>query len=148
VVQVRRATPDDIEVISGVLGEIVAHYGSRPTPLDQDQLITDLFTDESVATCLLAVDGDDVLGLAACTFRRPAAASPPSFYVKELFVRPSARRRGVAGELLAAIQAAAVKAGCSRVEWTADRDDPAVLAFYAAYGAQPSEGEPFYRVEL
>jgi GNAT superfamily N-acetyltransferase len=148
VVEVRRATPDDIDVVSGILGEIDAHYGGRRVPLDQDQLVTDLFTDGSVATCLLAVDGDTALGLAACSFRRQAGEAPSSLYVKELFVRPSARRRGVAGELLAAIQAAAVKAGCSRVEWTADRDDTAALAFYAAYGAEPREDRPYYRMDL
>jgi hypothetical protein len=33
------------------------------------------------------------------------------------------------------------------VEWTADADNPAALAFYAALGAEPRDGKVFYRLE-
>lgn len=43
---------------------------------------------------------------------------------------------------------AAADAGCSRIEWTADTDNPAALAFYEALGAEPRKGKVFYRSAL
>ena len=36
---------------------------------------------------------------------------------------------------MAALKDAASAAGCSRIEWTADGDNPPALAFYEAYGS-------------
>ncbi|WP_405584988.1 GNAT family N-acetyltransferase [Streptomyces sp. NBC_01190] len=42
----------------------------------------------------------------------------------------------------------AANAGCSRIEWTADTNNPAALAFYEALGAEPRDGKVFYRAAL
>ncbi|MBW5483793.1 GNAT family N-acetyltransferase [Streptomyces bambusae] len=144
---IEQATEADVDVISEMLGEIEAYYGGEPVPGDPAQIRTALFSDRPAATVLLARDGEQVVGLASYTFLWPAAGADTSLYLKELFVRETARRRGAAGALMRALQAAAGKAGCSRVEWTADRDNPAALAFYEALGAVPRDGKVFYRVE-
>jgi GNAT superfamily N-acetyltransferase len=147
-VEIRPATADDVDVIAVVLGEIEAYYGGGSSPVDKDGIVTALFSERSPSTCLLAVDGDDVLGLAAYSFLWPAAGSESSLFLKELYVRESARRQGVATELMAAVKLAGAAAGCTRVEWLADRDNPAALDFYAAFGAAPRDDKAFYRVEL
>lgn len=95
---------------------------------------------------LLAKDGDEVLGMASYSFLWPAAGAGTSLFLKELFVRGNARRRGVARQLMAAVRDAAKAAGCTRVEWQADQDNHAALAFYAALDAKPHEGKVFYRL--
>jgi RimJ/RimL family protein N-acetyltransferase len=35
--------------------------------------------------------------------------------------------------------------GCSRIEWTTDRDNPGAQAFYVALGAEPAASKLFYR---
>ncbi|MGW0825204.1 N-acetyltransferase family protein [Streptomyces sp. NPDC002845] len=62
-------------------------------------------------------------------------------------MREQYRRRGVGTQLLDTVQAAAA-AGCSRLEWTADADNPAALAFYATRGAQQNSGKIIYRTEV
>jgi RimJ/RimL family protein N-acetyltransferase len=42
----------------------------------------------------------------------------------------------------------AAKHGCSRVEWTTDRDSEGAQRFYAKLGVPINEGKLFYRVEL
>lgn len=145
--RIEQATEQDVDIISVILGEIEAYYGGKPTPGDREQIKSALFGDRPAATVVLARDGDEVAGLASYSFLWPAAGADTSLYLKELYVRESARRQGVAGALMAAVKAAAAKAGCSRVEWTADADNPAALAFYQALGAEPREGKIFYRVE-
>ncbi|MER5934736.1 GNAT family N-acetyltransferase [Streptomyces sp. NPDC002054] len=144
---IEQATEADVEVISEMLGEIEAYYGGDPVPGNPARIRTALFGARPAATVLLARDGEQVVGLASYTFLWPAAGADSSLYLKELFVRETARRQGVAGALMRALRAVADKAGCSRVEWTADRANPAALAFYEALGAVPQDGKVFYRAE-
>ncbi|MFF3755175.1 GNAT family N-acetyltransferase [Streptomyces sp. NPDC002018] len=147
-VQISPATAADVDVISEILGEIEAYYGGQPTPGDRDQIRAALFSDRPAASVLLARDGEQVLGLASYTFLWPAAGADTSLYLKELYVRTTARRQGVARAFMATLEAVAAAAGCSRIEWTADTDNPAALAFYEALGAEPRGGKIFYRSTL
>lgn len=141
------ATPSDVAAISLLLGEIEAYYGGAATPADEGQIKSALFSDAPAANVLLAREGAEVIGLASYSFLWPAAGADTSLYLKELFVRETNRRTGVARALLTAVRAAASEAGCSRVEWTADQDNPTALDFYEAIGAQPNAGKVFYRLE-
>ena len=146
-VTIDRATPDDVTAISQILGETEAYYGGDNAPGDPAQIRAALFGEHPIATVLLARDGADVLGLASYSFLWPAAGAETSLFLKELYVRESARRHGIAAQLMDAVRNAATAAGCSRVEWTADADNPPALAFYEAYGVRPRDDKPFYRVE-
>jgi ribosomal protein S18 acetylase RimI-like enzyme len=146
-VLIERATPADIEVISVILGEIESYYGGKDVPGDQEQIEAALFGEHAVATVLLARDGDDVLGLASYSLLWPAAGAESSVFLKELYVRAPHRRRGVARALLEQLRAEATAAGCARVEWTADRDNPPALALYEGLGFEQHTGKAFYRWE-
>ncbi|WP_405911610.1 GNAT family N-acetyltransferase [Streptomyces sp. NBC_00963] len=145
--KIRSATVADLDVISEMLGEIEEYYGGENTPGDHAQIRTALFGERPHASVLLALDDDDVVGLASYTFLWPAAGADSSLYLKELYVREHARRRGVAAELMMALSEAAGLAGCSRIEWTADTENPPALAFYAAQDAERRAGKVFYRLE-
>lgn len=151
-VTIGRATEADIDTIAGMLGEIETYYGATDVPPAADlvaQVRNVLFSEQPLATVLLARDEyEAIVGLASYSFLWPAAGADASLYLKELYVREGARRQGVAGAFMAALRAAATEAGCSRVEWTADRDNPPALAFYEAFGAQQRGGKVFYRWEL
>ncbi|EST37442.1 hypothetical protein N566_13025 [Streptomycetaceae bacterium MP113-05] len=142
-----RATEADAETISRLLGTIEAYYGGEDRPGDPGQVRAALFGERPVATVLLAREGNEVLGMASFTYLWPASGADTSLYLKELFVHESARRRGVALALMEALRQEATAAGCSRVEWTADRDNPPALAFYESLGAKEREGKVFYRSE-
>ncbi len=43
---------------------------------------------------------------------------------------------------------AAAEAGCSRLEWTGDTDNPTALAFYEKLGVPVHQGKVFYRLPL
>jgi ribosomal protein S18 acetylase RimI-like enzyme len=44
------------------------------------------------------------------------------------------------------VSIAAARPGCSRVEWTADRDNATARSFYRALGYREFEGKVMYRV--
>jgi GNAT superfamily N-acetyltransferase len=142
------ATEADIDELSVVLGEIEHYYGGDPAPADPARIRRALFSPQPVATVLLAREEDQVLGLASYTFLWPAGGADTALFLKELYVRASARRGGVARALMAELRKTAANTGCSRVEWTADTNNPTALAFYKSLGADPRPGKIFYRVPL
>ncbi|MFF8406879.1 GNAT family N-acetyltransferase [Streptomyces sp. NPDC015684] len=146
--QITKATEADVEVISGLLGVVEAYYGGDATPANPGQIRAALFGPQPVATVLIAREGDEVQGFASYSFLWPAAGADTSIYLKELFVLEQHRRAGVAGQLMEAVRAAGREAGCSRMEWTADADNPRALAFYEALGLKPRADKPFYRLPL
>nr|WP_152886148.1 GNAT family N-acetyltransferase [Streptomyces adustus] len=132
-----------------LLGEVEAYYGGPDTAAPVDQVRAALFGGRAVATVLLARDDDQaLLGFASYSFHWPAAGADTSIYLKELFVRETARRRGVAGALMDAVVEVGRRTGCSRLEWTADADNPPALAFYEARGAEENPGKVAYRQPL
>jgi GNAT superfamily N-acetyltransferase len=68
--------------------------------------------------------------------------------LKELYVRESARRAGVASRLIDHLRTvAADRPGCTRVEWVTDRDNASARAFYRALGVPEFGGKVFYRLD-
>ena len=94
---------------------------------------------------LLGVLEGEVVGLAAYSFLWPAAGTTRSLYLKELFVLAAARRHGIGRLLMRELHAVAAEHRCSRVEWTADTDQPDAQRFYASLGAEPLATKLFYR---
>lgn len=147
-VRIEQAGGQDVPVIAELLGEIEHYYGGANTPGDPAEIGDALFGPTPAATCLLARAGDVVLGMASYSFLWPAAGSTRSLYLKELYVRESARSQGVGQALMAELRRIAEAASCSRIEWTGDSDNPLALAFYEKMGVPRNDGKVFYRLPL
>ena len=65
----------------------------------------------------------------------------------ELYVAGDCRHRAIGKMLMQAVFDVASKHGCSRVEWTTDRDNSGAQAFYATLGLPAQPSKVFYRVE-
>lgn len=147
--KIETATAADIQVLSQMIGEVEAYYGGEHVPGDPGQIQEALLGPVPAATVLIARDDDgEALGFASYSRLWPAAGADVSLFLKELFVREGHRRRGVGGQLLDAVEAAASTAGSSRLEWTGDADNAVALAFYEARGARQDHGKIFYRAEV
>ena len=147
-ITIRPAVERDVPAISRILGETEAYYGGDNVPADEQQIRAALFSAVPAASVLLAELDGEVLGLASVSRLWPAAGADTSMYLKELFVAEAARRHGVGQQLLDAVKEAAVEAGCSRLEWTGDTDNPTALGFYKKLGVPINDGKVFYRLPL
>ncbi|MGE7439606.1 GNAT family N-acetyltransferase [Kitasatospora sp. NPDC001175] len=146
--EIMTATTAEAETIAAILGEVEEYYGGTNTPPPLGDVTAALFGPVPAATVILARDGEQVAGLAAVSRLWPATGADISLYLKELYVRAPYRRRGTARMLMAAVHEHARELGCSRVEWTADRDNPPALELYKALGVTPHQGKVFYRSEV
>lgn len=107
-----------------------------------------LFADPPSAYALLAWDGDQLVGMAAYSFMWPAAGVTTSLYLKELYVAADRRGSGVGRAVMTELVRIAAERACSRVEWTADADNPDAQRFYERLGYSPATSKIFYRAAL
>lgn len=149
-IALRAAEPTDLHALASLFDEMDRFYGATGSPPVEERLDgihAALFGEHPAARALLALDGDDLVGMACYSFLWPAVGVTRSLYLKELYVARAHWRRGVGARLMRGVSAAALRHGCSRVEWTANTDDPAAVAFYEALGAEVNRNKAFFRVE-
>ncbi len=85
-------------------------------------------------------------GFAAFAEIWPGPGLKKGLFLKELYVGAAYRGRGLGRRLVEALAAVAAAEGHARVDWTADRADGALLAFYDATGARRETGKLWYRL--
>ncbi|GAB7043980.1 MULTISPECIES: GNAT family N-acetyltransferase [Catenuloplanes] len=148
---VRDAEPHDLATVATLIEEVERHYGATVIqPFDErlQQVENALFSTPPLAYGLLVEGGGVVVGFAAYSFLWPAAGSTHSLFLKELFVRASARRLGAGTALMTHLQKIAEeRPDCSRIEWQTEHDSEA-RTFYRSLGFTELEGKVNYRVEV
>lgn len=148
VLTISAATPEDLPELVALLEDMDAFYGDA-TEGTLDERLTGaqaaLFSSVPRAYVLLARDGVTLVGLASYSYLWPAAGISTSLYLKELYVREDARRSGAGRLLMGAVAEVAAREGCSRVEWTTDRENEGAQQFYASLGYEVNAGKVFYR---
>ncbi|WP_331733442.1 GNAT family N-acetyltransferase (plasmid) [Embleya sp. NBC_00888] len=145
------ATRADVETLAVLLDEIEEHYGGPAqgtSPARLERLTALLFGPRPPAFVALARLDREVVGMASYSFLWPAAGDTQSLFLKELYVRVPHRRRGVGDTLMRHLHTVAINCGCSRVEWTTERDNTGARAFYDAHRAEPRPDKVFYRVDV
>ena len=149
-VVVAPAEPQHLDVLAVLLEEMDRHYGStefEPPEQRARQIREALFGEVPAAFVLLAWDADQLVGLASYSFLWPAAGVTRSMFLKELYVARARQRQGIGTLLMDALFEVARKHGCSRVEWTTDRESTGAQRFYADLGVAVDTSKLFYRVK-
>lgn len=148
-VTVTPAELTDVPGIVALLEELERFYGTTefPSIAQREADVRAALFGPGAPMVWLARDSGGVVGLASCSYLWPAAGVSRSLFLKELYVGESVRRGGVGRELMRAVFAAAVAAGCSRVEWQTELGNTVARDFYAALGAQVLDGKIAFRVD-
>lgn len=112
---------------------------------DRDELGAHLFGASPAAHVLIAEPeegkGSAVAGMALWYPTFSTWLGRPGVWLEDLYVRPPYRRRGLAGELLAAL----AERSSGRVEWAVLDWNRDAVAFYDRLGAEPVPGWTRYR---
>jgi GNAT superfamily N-acetyltransferase len=135
-----RTTSDDVRVVrvspasamaTALIAELDvdlhARYPGVPFhTLTPDELMAPAFT------FVVAEAAGEALGCGALRVREPGVAE-----IKRMFVRPAARRRGVARALLRALEARAAELGMPRILIETGEGQPEAIALYVSSGYAP-----------
>ncbi|KAJ8735167.1 hypothetical protein PYW08_014417 [Mythimna loreyi] len=136
-VTVRLATRHDMQHVFDMIQELADYEGvPRGPQLSVQDLIEDGFESSPAWFFgLVAESGGALVGHALCN-RAYSSWTRRAFYVEDLYVRPSARRRGVGLCLLRELCRMAVAENVHRVDWHVLEDNAPALGFYARLGAR------------
>ena len=140
-VTVRHANRADVFVLyEMLLASAVAQGGESELCVNPKNLLEDGFGEDwSRFQCLLAEVDGRIAGIALYFFIYSTWTSRCILYLEDLFVKPLARRHGVARALMAKLAAIAVEGGCKEARWLVLTDNLPARRFYEAIGAEGTD---------
>lgn len=150
-IRVRRAGPGDAGLIVAFIRELaeyerLAHECRADEQSIRRHLFGEGFGRGPVADCLIGELDGRAEGFALFFTNFSTFMCRPGIYLEDLFVRPSARGRGLGKALLRELAALAVQRGCGRLEWAVlDWNTPAI-EFYRGVGARAMDEWTVFRL--
>ncbi|PBC06566.1 GNAT family N-acetyltransferase [Mesorhizobium sp. WSM3859] len=148
-VDIRWARVDDAEALATVFCAMATHY--RQAPLDHGRataIARQWLGDESPAYphfALAFADGE-VAGLASVAIAHPGIDLERLMFLKDLFVRDSARSKGVGRALVGFLAGYCVGKGIGRIDLTAEDWNEGALRFYERLGVERHGQKVFLRL--
>lgn len=137
-------TDEALAAASSLLVQYRRHYGQPPDADDRARgWLTDMARSGLLTVFTASAGGSPdapPVGLATAHTVPATLAMGVSWQLRDLFVLPDARRRGVAVALVEAVRLAAVAAGATRLSLVTEPDNDASLGLYRALGFRPVEG--------
>jgi GNAT superfamily N-acetyltransferase len=148
-VDVRWATTGDPAALAVMLCKLAVHY--RQPPHDHDRALSAArkwLGEESPAHphFALAFVGDAVSGLASVAIAHPGIDLERLLFLKDLFVRDSARDVGVGRALIGFLAGHCLSQGIGRIDLTTEDRNEGALRFYARLGAERHDQKVFLRL--
>ena len=134
---------DDENALAGLFAEVQAHYGVPCPPLAE---ILEELKRSAPGVEILVAQAASIIGFASFATIFPGPGVKAGLFLKEIFVSKAHRNRGVGEALLRSVAAVALARGHTRVDWTADKDNPGALRLYQRLGAEPQSQKVFFRL--
>jgi GNAT superfamily N-acetyltransferase len=137
---IRPAVPGDVPVILALVKEL-ATYEREPDSVvaTEEHLRAALFGPDPKVHCLVADDDGGVVGFALWFLNFSTWLGRHGIYLEDLYVRPSARGRGLGRLLLAELATIAVERGYGRLDWSVLDWNVDAQGFYRSIGAAPTD---------
>lgn len=137
-------TEESLAAASVLFNQYRHHYG-QPSDADDRTIgwLTDMVQSKMLTVYTAFVDSSEdasPIGLAT-SHAVPASLTMGRFWqLRDLYVLPGSRRRGVAAALMSAVREAALAAGAARLSLLTEPDNQAALGLYRDLGFRPIEG--------
>ncbi len=123
----------EIEALAEIFDRYRAHYG-EPSDAARSRWWLEQCLAAGRLRVFVAEDGGKVVGFATTT-EVPAPLRLAHFWqIRDLFVLPTHRRRGIGRALLASVRAAAIASGALRLVLQTEDDNDAALRLYSDSG--------------
>ena len=132
-ITIRQAVLADLDEIAILFGQYRAFQGKTTAPASEREFLRTRF-DHGESVIFIAHDGQSPVGFAQLYPSWSSVALARVFVLNDLFVAESGRRKGVASQLLAAVERYAWSLGAARVTLNVARDNLPGQALYEALG--------------
>jgi GNAT superfamily N-acetyltransferase len=134
--KIRLATPLDVPVITELIREL-AHYerSALEAVATDDDVAIALFGDAPHVFCHVAELDDEIVGFAVWFLNFSTWLGSSGVYLEDLFVRESARGRGVGTALMKELANVCIERGYTRFQWWVLNWNEPSIEFYKSIGA-------------
>jgi ribosomal protein S18 acetylase RimI-like enzyme len=136
-IEIRRATPDDLEPVVDLLA---AQLAEHDIPIDRPDLA---YAAEAILRVpergfmLLAAAREEIVGIACVSFSWTVERGGMAAWLDELYVVPARREHGIGNELLGEAIAAATRLGCPAMELEVETSHARAEHLYRRHGFHP-----------
>ena len=144
---IRQAEKSDVPTILHFIKGLAEYEHLSHEVVATEELLTEsLFSENKVAYCKLAFEGETAVGFALYFYNFSTFLGRKGIYLEDLFVDPDQRGKGYGKALLVSLAKQAVEEGCGRVEWSVlDWNEPSIN-FYKSLGAVPMDEWTVFRL--
>lgn len=125
--------------VAALFDDYRTHYGQPSSPQVTRAWLHDQLAQRRM-TITAAIHADQVCGFITTTVMPASLMLGTAWSIRDLFVVPQHRRRGIARTLLQDAVDSARAAGAYRVSLQTEADNTPALALYSAVGFQPVAG--------
>ncbi len=148
-IDVRAARVEDGPVYLGLV-QALADFEDLEGPDEAaaERLLEHAFGEHPRYELFVAELDGEVVAYAACFNSYSTFRAKPSLFLEDVFVHPSARRKGVATAVLAHLKQLAIERDCGRFEWMVLDWNEDAQQLYAKVGAQQLKQWLLCRVDL
>jgi GNAT superfamily N-acetyltransferase len=145
--KMRQAKVGDVAEILALIKELALYEHLLDEVVATEELLKEtLFGINSPAEVQLAYAEDGILGFALYFRTFSTFLGRPGIYLEDLYIRESARGRGVGEALLRLLAHRTLEIGGGRLEWAVLNWNETAIGFYKKMGAAPLDEWSTYRV--
>ena len=145
--KIRQAEVADVADILTLIRELALYENLLDAVVATEELLKEtLFGINSPAEVQLAYAEDGILGFALYFLTFSTFLGRPGIYLEDLYVRESARGRGLGEALLRQLANRTLEIGGGRLEWAVLNWNEPAIGFYQNMGAAPLDEWTTYRV--
>jgi len=144
--KLRFAENKDIQLILSFIKELAEYEKLLDEVVATEEILYEsLFVKKAAEVLIGEYDGESV-GFALFFHNFSTFLGRPGIYLEDLFIRPSARGRGLGKLMLTYLGKLALERGCGRLEWWClDWNKPSI-DFYRSLGAECMDEWTVYRL--
>ena len=146
-VQIREASPKDIDLILGLIGELAKFEKLSNEAVADRSMGQFLFEEPKRAECLIAEYEGKAVGFSLFFYNFSTFLGRPGIYIEDLYVKPELRGKGIGTRLFQKITMKAYLEKCGRIEFSVLDWNRKAIDFYKKLGAKPMDEWTVYRLE-
>ena len=145
--EIKPATIEDVPLILSFIKELADYEKlSHEVVATEERLCTTLFGDSPHAEVIIGYLNKQAVSFALYFHNFSTFLGQAGIYLEDIFVKPSARGKGIGQQILAYLAALAKKRNCGRFEWWVLDWNETAIGFYKRLGAKPMDEWTVYRI--
>jgi GNAT superfamily N-acetyltransferase len=146
-IEIRPATERDLALVHAFIRELAEYERLLHEVVATEEALRDtLFGSQRAAEVVIGYHAGQPVGFALFFQTYSTFLARPGLYLEDLFVRPSARGKGVGRALLVHLAQLAVARRYGRLEWRVLDWNDVAIRFYRRIGAEPLDEWTVFRV--